>query len=100
MKALLEIKSSLKLIKDNEQYKECLASIDNLIDFQEGSFEKEGLELVSILAETYEIKHFSIKAIKIRMIEEGLKKKDLAKYFGNASRVSEVLNRKDLSRLI
>lgn len=33
MKALLEIKSSLKLIKDNRQYKECLASIDNLIDF-------------------------------------------------------------------
>ena len=50
MKALLEIKSSLKLIKDNEQYKEYLASIDNLIDFQEDSLEKEGLELVSILA--------------------------------------------------
>ena len=50
--------------------------------------------------EDYETKHFPIEspdpveAIKIEMKEEGLKKKDLAKYFDSASRVSEVLNRK------
>ena len=50
--------------------------------------------------EDYETKHSPIEspdpieAIKIKMEEEGLKKKDLAIYFGSASRVSEVLNRK------
>lgn len=50
--------------------------------------------------EDYEARHYpieapdSIEAIKIKMEEEGLKKKDLIGYFGSASRVSEVLNRK------
>ena len=71
-----------------------------MIDCEEDSNEEEALELVSILVEDYESKHFSIEApdpieaIKIKMEEGGLKKKDLAKYFGSASRVSEVLNRK------
>lgn len=100
MKTLIEIKSSLKPVKGKEQYKEYLAIIDSLIDCQEDSLEEEVLELVSILVESYETKHFPIEApdpieaIKIRMEEEGLKKKDLAQYFGSASRVSEVLNRK------
>ena len=35
-----------------------------------------------------------IEAIKLRALELGLKKKDLAIYFGSSSRVSEILNRK------
>lgn len=56
--------------------------------------------MISILVEDYEAKNFPIEApdpieaIKIKMEEEGLKKKDLISYFGSASRVSEVLNRK------
>jgi HTH-type transcriptional regulator / antitoxin HigA len=71
-----------------------------LIDCEEGSPEEETLELVSILVEDYEAKHYHIEApdpieaIKIKMEEYGLKKKDLVEYFGSASRVSEVLNRK------
>ena len=100
MQTVLEIKLALKPIKDKIQYKEYLKLIDQLIDCEEDSSEEEALELVSILVEDYENKHFSIEtpdpieAIKIKMEEEGLKKKDLAKYFGSASRVSEVLNRK------
>ena len=72
-----------------------------MIDCREDSLEEETLELVSILVEDYESKHYLIEApdpteaIKIKMEEEGLKKKDVEKYFGSASRVSEVLNRKD-----
>lgn len=100
MKALIEIKSALKPIKNQEQYKEYLTIIDSLIDCEEGSPEEETLELVSILVEDYEEKHYHIEApdpieaIKIKMEEDGLKKKDLVEYFGSASRVSEVLNRK------
>jgi HTH-type transcriptional regulator / antitoxin HigA len=100
MQTVTEIKLALKPIKDKIQYKEYLKIIDSLIDCEEDSSEEETLELVSILVEDYESKHFPIEApdpieaIKIKMEEEGLKKKDLAKYFGSASRVSEVLNRK------
>lgn len=100
MKTISEIKLELKPIKDKEQYKEYLQIIDSLIDCEEDSPEEEALELVSILVESYETKHFPIEApdpieaIKIRMEEEGLMKKDLAQYFGSQSRVSEVLNRK------
>ena len=100
MKTLIEIKTDLKPIKNQEQYKVYLAIIDSLIDCAEDSPEEETLELVSILVENYEAKHFHIEApdpieaIKLKIEEVGLKKKDLAIYFGSASRVSEVLNRK------
>jgi HTH-type transcriptional regulator/antitoxin HigA len=70
-----------------------------LVDCAENSPEEELLELISILVEDYETKHFAIeppdpvKAIKIKIEEQGLKRKDLIDYFGSASRVSEVLNR-------
>ena len=48
--------------------------------------------------EDYETKHFPIESPDpidaIKMEEEGLKKKDLAIYFGSASRSLGVLNRK------
>lgn len=101
MKILSEIKLALTSIKDKVQYNQYLKIIDSLVDCEENSTgEEEVLELVSILVEDYENKHFPIEApdpieaIKIKMEENGLKKKDLAKYFGSASRVSEVLNRK------
>ncbi|GGD81131.1 hypothetical protein GCM10011514_51520 [Emticicia aquatilis] len=61
MKTLSEIKSALKLIKSQEQYKVYLAINDSLIDCEEGSPEEETLELVSILVEDYESKHYHIE---------------------------------------
>lgn len=101
MNTIESIKTALKPIKDKAQYQEYLTLIDSLIDCAEDSPKEETLELISILVEDYEGKHFPIEApdpieaIKIKMQEAGLMKKDLAKYFGSASRVSEVLNRKD-----
>lgn len=94
------MKVELKPIKNKEQYKAYLAVIDNLIDCEENSEEEEMLELVSILVEDYESKHYPIEspdpieAIKLKTEELGLKRKDLAQYFGSASRVSEVLSKK------
>jgi HTH-type transcriptional regulator/antitoxin HigA len=79
---------------------EYLEIIDGLVDCAENSEEEELLELVSILVENYEAKYYPVEApdpleaIKIRMEEQGLKRKDMVDYFGSASRVSEVLNRK------
>ena len=100
MDSVQKIKSELAPIKTETQYRKYLGLIDALIDCPEDSSEEEVLELVSILVEDYESRHYSIEApdpidaIKFKMEEEGLKRKDLVSYFGSASRVSEVLNRK------
>lgn len=100
MNELEKIRIDLKSIRDERQYQDYLKIIDNLIDCVEDSPEEETLELVSILVEDYEEKHYHIEApdpieaIKLKMEESGLRKQDLAIYFGSPSRVSEVLNRK------
>jgi HTH-type transcriptional regulator / antitoxin HigA len=100
MKTLKEIKEELKPIKSEIQYQEYLNIIDDLIDCEENSLEEELLELVSILVESYENQKYPIEApdpieaIKLKIEEQGLKRKDLAIYFGSISRVSEVLNKK------
>jgi HTH-type transcriptional regulator / antitoxin HigA len=100
MKTLKEIKEALKPIKSEIQYKEYLKIIDDFVDCEENSLEEELLELVSILVESYESQKFPIEApdpieaIKLKIEEQGLKRKDLAIYFGSISRVSEVLNKK------
>ena len=100
METLEQIRAELKPIKTKEQYKSYLKIIDSLIDCLEDSPEEQVLELVSILVESYEAEHYPIEApnpieaIKLMIEEKGLKRKDLAVYFGSSSRVSEVLNGK------
>ena len=90
----------IKAIKTEEEYNAVLAHIDTLVDCMEGSAEEDLLEVLSILADDFENKHYPIaapdpiEAIKLRMEELNLKNKDLAPYFGSASKASEVLNRK------
>ncbi len=97
---LEQIRLTLKPIKTEAQYRRYLTIIDGLVDCPEGSPEEEILELVSLLVEVYETEHYHIdppdpiEAIKLKMEEEGLKRKDLAPYLGSPSRVTEVLNRK------
>jgi len=87
-------------IKTPEQYKIAMDTIRNLWDCPENSKEADLLEVLSILVEDYEKKHYAIEpidpieAIKYKMQEEGLSQKDLSKYFGSKERVSEILNRK------
>lgn len=100
MKNLEEIRANLMPVKTREQYQAYLKIIDELIDCQENSPEEALLEHVSILVENYESIHYPIEApdpieaIKLRAAELGLKRKELAEYFGSISRVSEVLNRR------
>ena len=70
----------IKAIKTEAQYNEVLAQIDLLVDCPEGSPEEDLLEVLSILADDFENKHYSIEApdpieaIKLRMEELNLKK--------------------------
>ena len=89
-----------KLIKTESEYKATLAYVETLMDSEPGSPQEDELELFSMLVEKYEEENFPIdlpdpvEAIKFRMEQEDLTRKDLMKYIGSQSKVSEVLNHK------
>lgn len=90
-----------KLIKTEEDYQAALARIEELMESASGgSVEQDELELLGVLVERYEERAFPmelptpIEAICFRMEQEGLRQKDLISYFGNRSKVSEVLSGK------
>ena len=89
-----------KIIKTEKEYAEALARVESLMDARAGTAREEELELWSLLVERYEQEQFPmdipdpVEAIKFRMEQEGLRQKDLEKYFPGKNRVSEVLNHK------
>ncbi len=89
-----------KIIKTEEDYAEALVRVETLMDAKSGSTREAELELWSLLVESYEKEHFQIdlpdpvEAIKFRMEQEGLRQKDLERFFPGKNRVSEVLNHK------
>ena len=90
----------LKLIKTEQQHAEALARVSELMDKElvVGSQEADELEVLALLIERYEQEAFPIdapdpiEAIRFRMEQLGLIKKDLIPFIGSASKVTEVLN--------
>jgi HTH-type transcriptional regulator/antitoxin HigA len=91
---------NIRPIKNEKQYRAALKRIDSLIDAKPNTSAFEVLEVLSILVDDYENKHYSIKPldpieiILYEMKENGLKQKDLIPYLGNKQLVSLILNRK------
>lgn len=89
-----------KVIKNEVEYKMALAHLETLMEAEPNATLEEEMELFAVLIENYEREHFPIglpdpiEAIKFRMEQQGLTRKDLEKYIGSQSKVSEVLNRK------
>jgi HTH-type transcriptional regulator/antitoxin HigA len=90
----------IRPIRTKRDFERTMKIIESLLDSTPKSKEAEVLEVLSILADEYENKHFPIEApdpveaIKYRMEQLNLSQKDLAKYMGGENRVSEILNRK------
>ncbi len=90
----------LKPIKTEIDYRESLKRLEEIFDAKLGTPESDELEILGLMVDDYENKHFPIdapdpiEAIKIRMEEMNLKQVDLISEIGGKSRVSEVLNRK------
>lgn len=89
-------------IRDDQDYEKALERVDTLmqLDPEVGTPLSDELEVLAVLIEKYEEKHWHIAepdpidAIKFRMEQMGLAQKDLTPYIGSKSKVSEVLNRK------
>jgi len=94
--------TEIKVIRTDEQYRAYLEQVEALMDVDTSKDQaaKDRLDLLCLLIQDYETKHFQldipdpIDAIIFRMKELNLKQADLAPYFGTTSRVSEVLNGK------
>jgi len=88
------------LIKTENDYKSALKRMEFLFDAPVGTPESDEADILGLLIDEYEKKHYSIEtpdpieAIKIRMEEMQLKQKDLVPAIGSRSRVSDILNRK------
>jgi HTH-type transcriptional regulator/antitoxin HigA len=92
--------TDLKPIRTEQDYESALAEIGRLWGARSGTVEGDRLDVLATLVEAYEAEHHPmdppdpIEAIKFRMEQQGLTRKDLERLLGTCTRVSEVLNRK------
>jgi HTH-type transcriptional regulator/antitoxin HigA len=90
----------IRPVKSEADYEAALAKIRRLMNAKPGTPEGWRLEVLGTLVEAYEREHFPmelpdpVEAVKFRMEQMGLKRRDLEKILGGRNRVSEVLNRR------
>jgi HTH-type transcriptional regulator/antitoxin HigA len=87
-----------KIITTEAEYERALARIDKIFDAKPGTPESDEFDLLVLLVEHYEAKHYEVRppdpigAIKFRMGQQGLKPKDLIPIFGNTKSVRATLS--------
>jgi HTH-type transcriptional regulator / antitoxin HigA len=89
----------IRPIKTEADYERALGEIERLWGAAANTPKGDKLDILLILVEAYEQAHYPInppdpvEAIKFRMEQMGLTRKDLEPYLGKRGRVAEVLNR-------
>ena len=88
----------IKVIKSEREYDKSLERLEVVFDALPDTPEGDEAELLVVLIEKYENENYPIEApnpieaIKFRMEQLNMKKKDLAAILGYRSRVTEILN--------
>jgi HTH-type transcriptional regulator/antitoxin HigA len=95
---------NLKPIKTRTDYEAALTEMKRLWGAKSGTPDGDHLDILATLVDAYEAQHFPmdlpdpIEAIRFRMEQQGLTRKNLETILGTRTRVAEVLNRRrDLS---
>ncbi len=92
--------SELKPIRTQADHEAAMAEIERLWGAKIGTPEGDRLDVLATLVDAYETKHYPmdppdpIEAIRFRMEQQGLTRKELESMIGMRGRVSEVLNGK------
>ncbi len=87
-------------IKSKRDYERALSRIEHLMDAKPGTKTGDELDVLTTLVEAYEAKHYAIcppdpiDAIKFRIDQLGMTRKDLETLLGGRGRVSEILSGK------
>ena len=94
------MKHEVKPIRSEADYEAALTEVEQLWGAKSGTSQGDRLDILATLIDAYETDHFPIdppdpiEAIKFRMEQQGLTRRDLEPLIGTRTRVAEVLNRK------
>src|SRR5258706_3787776 len=94
------MKSDLKPIRTDADHRAALAEVVRLWGAKSKTPDGDRLDVLATLIDAYEAEHYPMEppdpvdAIKFRMEQQGLSRKDLEPLIGTRTRVAEVLNRK------
>ena len=92
--------SEIKPIRSEADYKAALVDFEQLWGAPSATPEGDRLDVLATLIDAYESEHHPIdppdpiEAIKFRMEQQGLTRKDLEGILGSRTRIAEVLNRR------
>jgi len=92
--------SEIKPIRSEADYEAALAELERLWGASSGTPDGDRLDVLATLIDAYESEHHPvdppdpIEAIKFRMEQQGLTRKDLEGILGSRTRIAEVLNRR------
>ena len=92
--------SEVKPIRSEADYEKALTEVERLWGARSGTPEGDRLDVLATLIDAFESAHHPIdppdpiEAIKFRMEQQGLTRKDLEGILGTRTRVAEVLNRR------
>src|SRR6185312_1122900 len=92
--------AELKPIRSKADYENALSEAARLWGAKTGTPSGDRLDVLATLIDAYEAEHHPIdppdpvEAIKFRMEQQGLTRRDLEPFIGTRTRVAEVLNRK------
>jgi HTH-type transcriptional regulator / antitoxin HigA len=90
----------IKPIRSDADHEAALAEVEQLWGARSGTPEGDRLDILATLIDAYESEHHPtdppdpIEAIKFRMEQQGLTRKDLEGIVGSRTRIAEVLNRR------
>lgn len=91
---------NIRPIRNNSDHESALKRIEALMSARKDTAEGDELDVLATLVDVYEKEQFPIdspdpvEAIKFRMEQMGLERKDLEPFIGSRARVSEVLNKR------
>ena len=90
----------VKPIRSRTDYDTAVAEVEELWGAKLGTREGDRLDVLATLIDAYEAAHHPldppdpVEAIKFRMQQQGLSRKDLEAIIGSRARIAEVLSRK------
>lgn len=92
--------ADVKPIRTEADHERALAEVERLWGARSGTPRGDRLDVLATLIDAYESEHHPVdppdpvEAIRFRMEQQGLTRKDLEPMIGSRTRVAEVLNRK------
>src|SRR4030081_1515964 len=92
--------TEIRPIRTKRDYEAALTEIERLWGAKAKTPEGDRLDVLATLIDAYETEHYPmdppdpIEAIKFRMEQQGLTRKDLEEIIGTRTRIAEVLSRK------